>query len=364
MLSKLKKRKLIYVSIIIILLIGLYGIKDYLTNLSFQNTREYVDILAEKKAIQIQHELIVGLKIAKILSYSIEGQHERMYKFNALYRNSIISQIERVLKNYENIFGLWMDFEPKVFDRIDPKNFIGFIGSDYTGRFIPYLYREDNNIEMECADLMALNDSGGNTSYYDLVEEYKKEIITNPYYYSYVHKHTNVLYEKYMITVAHPIFYKNEFMGAVGVDFTLDLFQKIIESDNKYDFLDLHIILFSNDGTIVASNNKKHLEKNLSDIFYEKHPTLYYDILLHMIQNKDTIKTLNKCIDSNRDSYLVFVPIKVGNIEQTWSLMLSMPKEKMTRDVMIFIRGFVFLIITISLMIFLKKDKGETNNKC
>mgnify|MGYP002682928855 FL=1 len=31
-----------------------------------------------------------------------------------------------------------------------------------------------------------------------------------------------------MITVAHPIFYKNEFMGAVGVDFTLDLFQKII----------------------------------------------------------------------------------------------------------------------------------------
>lgn len=278
-------------------------------------------------------------KIASMLSLIFK----EMIQQKIQDRNDALMVLKAAVQDNDFLLGIWTVWEKDMFDGKDSQ-YVNKPGHDATGRFVPYYNRAGGALSLEaCMDYDV-------SEYYTLAKSSRKEVIMEPYYYSINGR--NMLLSTYTV----PIIVDGRFLGAVGVDFSLDSFQAVIESIKPYETG--YARLFTSLGNYVASNNTEKIGKNLKDVdtFSGKGDNTAEKVL-NNIKNGIDFHIQEHSSFLNSDAYYIFTPMEIGSTGQYWSFGIVVPINKVlestNRLLMIIIIIALVAVVIVAVIIFL-----------
>ena len=300
----------VIVSFIIIYIMSSAIIYNFYRNeieISVKNNLNTTSLLYSKKISEQLHQALDIDKISK--SYISKNDVS-----TSEGRRIIIKFLESTFDEYKNINALWLIMEQTQNDN----KFINQPGSNEVGRFTPYYYREKANTDAKEFNITKENDSQ-TAEYYLIPKKEKKNLLLEPYKDSYNDKDTLL-----MTSVVVPIIdNKNNFLGAVGVDISLDYIKEVLSSVKPYG--DGFVFLTTSGNKIIGHYDDKI---NLSDA-KSYISTLDKDELL--VQNYEFTITGN-------EKWNFYVVVPYSSIYQ--------PLYKI-RDILIITSLFVIVLLTI-----------------
>ena len=301
---------------------------NYTRDMSIQ----IADLYTKQSATHAQSILNGDLKTVETLKNVFLGYS----KINEPDREKIYNQILKdVLSNNPNFLAVWMSWELKTIDK------------DWNlpyGRKRTVSYWNLGNIKSK-VDSTDLYKDNTNSPYFLLKANIEENLLTDPYFYSYTQDTGSTFLET---SIAKGIFEGDEFIGAVGIDVSLQRFQSLL-SELK-PFQNSYILIVSNNGTIVANNNEEFQGKKIDKIFpeYDKFNTM------SNIKNGENFSFQIKYEDQNQN-YVSFYPIKIEGSNLPWSLGFVVSTSVIIKDIkqnstILIILSIISLII-ISLII-------------
>jgi methyl-accepting chemotaxis protein len=255
-------------------------------------------------------------------------------------RNTFANILRVTLEGNNEFLSVWSIWETNSIDQLDIK-FKNKIGSTILGNFRYEYYKQGNQIkiseyiEQDSAQVL----SG---KLYSNLKQNKKDIIVDPYYYSYSRKTED---EVLITNIVTPILVNGRFMGIVGIDFLLESFKSIIDNVSPFD--DSYAILVSNNGTIIAHPNSNFIGKNLTetDLNNKNIGDLTYKI------SKGTPFNTEQTLSNGKDFIVSFHPIAVGKTETPWAFGIVVPKDQiMAKANMNFILSLVIGVFGLFLL--------------
>ena len=147
-----------------------------------------------------------------------------MRKMSVFDRQLIVRLLRSVMGRYPDCLGLWCVFEPDAFDGADA-GFIGRQGHDAAGRFAPRWDRNEGGLRFGCS---CGHDSPSLGEWYFLTRDARQEVVFGPY----DEKCLTGLPVLCLSRLA-PILERDRFIGAVGVDISLDaLLERSLAGEN------------------------------------------------------------------------------------------------------------------------------------
>jgi Methyl-accepting chemotaxis protein (MCP) signalling domain len=203
------------------------------------------------------------------------------------------------LKADTDVLAYTCCFEPNAFDGLD-NDYRDAPGHDETGRFIPYWNRSTGNVVKE--QLVDYETPGVNV-WYEQPRRLGRDVMIEPYAY---HLSNGQVIQ--MATLMVVIQHANKFLGVTGIDFALDKFQEDLSQLKPYGVG--RFALISNEATYIAHPDADKVGKPAQDLSTPAHKAIKEGKIFtetDMAQNT-----------------LFFHPIKTGNTQSPWSLMLSL----------------------------------------
>lgn len=245
-------------------------------------------------------------------------------------RREFLSKICRRLTDENSQYGsVWTQWETNALDGLDKSCIKTIYGTDTTGRFSTGWYRNDG------LQMSIVSESDFRSEYYTGPKKTLNDYIAEPYRYTYSGKKED---EILMTTVSVPIIKNDKFLGVVGIDILLDDIKKMCDSikplETGYAFL------VSNSGLYVSHPKKELILKNVDSINPGQH------IIENIKQGKE-ISFTKISYATHVFSRVIYVPIKIGKSNQSWSLALIFPQDKILEPV----RNLQVFIILISLLL-------------
>jgi len=234
---------------------------------------------------------------------------------------------QKILETNSDYLGVWFSWQLKY---IDPQ-----WKNDY-GRLRNSMFYNKGKID-EKVDKMDLNGEPQNGLFHK-IRLMKKTTITEPYKEDYDGRFDQ---ELLTTSVCVPIIKNQQFQGLVGIDISLERYQHIISKLESIQ--NENIILFSEDGQIIASKDQSLLGKQFN------------------INTKDN-KQLNngeqvnyRAKSSIGDSFYSIAPIKLGQTEQSWGIAIIVPIESILAEsqktlITAIILGIIGLLLISSIM--------------
>ncbi len=293
-------------------------------------SKDYTDELTDNYANQIHSIMVSRLKLADDLAASISTSLEA----GATTREEAIHLVEHALQEDDTIVGIGIGFEPNAFDGQDASN-IGQKHSDATGRFVPYVFRENGAIDY--ATLEGYDDPGPDGSWYYIPKQTKKNYVTAPYWY-------DVGNQKILVaTCVSPILGESgEFLGMVGIDVPVDTMGHIAEGKEIFDS---GVILLlapdqtfahfpdpSLEGTRIQEVMDPKMLAVTEGVFRDKQPATIST--RHALLKKQVLNTL--------------VPITVSNNDSTWVVVSVIPWDEIY-SAAIFTAIIVIIMLVLSI---------------
>lgn len=309
---KLRVKVLIYIilttSIIFIISVGFINLRYW--NYTKSMATNIANMYAKQSATTAKSILTADLKTVEAL----EKVFISFKQFDKQTRTQFYEQILKdILENNPNFLAVWLNWELSA---IDPEWTMPF-GRQRTVAFISM---GNIKIQIDSADLE--NDVPG-SSYYLIKSGTEENLLTNPYFYSYTQDTGSTFLET---SIARGIFIGEEFVGAVGIDISLQRFQKLLSQLKPFD--DSKIIIISNDGTIVAYEDKNLVGKKIQKVFPEY--TTY-----NIVENikKGEIFNFTNTNNKNISEYFSFYPIKLDGSTLPWSLGFIVSDQILIKDI-------------------------------
>ena len=279
-----------------------------------RNAVKLMEELAGNFAGEMRLEIEEPLAVAKTLGDALGG----LWNSNIRDRYAYNALLKGVLEEHPSYLGVWTLWEPNALDAKDDA-FKNAPEHDATGRFIPYWYRSDGSVG------------------YDILVDYEdyygasrtRESVVEPFPYEIEGK--TVL----LTTITSPIFSpQGAFLGVAGVDIALTTFGESIKSVQPYE--GSRAFLFANQGTLVAATDEKMMRT------IEKGTTLTLDDLPGTEKKgtwKDSLRQgsfFSAALDSGEGmeekSLLVMAPLRLGNTETPWGLMIFSPLREVLAE--------------------------------
>lgn len=261
-------------------------------------------------------------------------------------RRDVISNImKNILKANPDFLAVWSTWEPNSIDNFD-SIYANKTGSSVLGNFGHLYYKHNGTIKLdESIELNAVSVYSGN--YYQLPKKTRREVLLEPYYYSYTKNKSQEVLET---SIVMPIILDNKFLGVVGIDIQLKQFQEIIKNIKPYE--NSIAFLISNQGTYVANPDPSFLGKKIQDIFTEEYEE--YGVG-EKISEGEFLSYLVKGMDGSM-YYVAYSPINIGRTGTPWSVGIAVPidlvMEKANKNFRIsIIVGLIGLLI-LSLVIY------------
>ncbi|MCT4542075.1 MAG: methyl-accepting chemotaxis protein [Vallitalea sp.] len=301
---------------------------------SLNNAYNASKLQGELASNEVGVELNKAMFIARTLGKSMEG----LKKQSLIDRSSINNMLKSTLKDNKGVSGIWTVWEPNSLDGKD-NEYMNTSGHDETGRFIPnWLWKNDNIINVPCIDY----DLSDKSDYYSLVKNADKEIILDPFKYEVDGE------EVLMTSLVVPIKVSEKFVGAIGIDITLDKLQ-LISNEIKL-FENGYGVIVSNNGTYVTHKVKESIGSNMFDLNMkdkEKART--------KISGGEYYNVKEKSVLTNKQSYIQYIPINIGRTMTPWSVKTVVSFEEITKQaddlililIIIGVIGLLILIIVI-----------------
>ncbi|MDD2888165.1 MAG: methyl-accepting chemotaxis protein [Aliarcobacter sp.] len=336
------KLLLILVSISIVSLsLMIYIVTSYSYENSRDDAQHYINELAKKNALDIRNTLDKAIVISNTIANKYEStisHHEKLSK------EGTIKYFKSLLEQNKFILGVWFTFEDGTLfyeknDGTDKENY-------YTkkGQFQPYVVRNsDGSFTIEPSADFDLNSEWINRPFTN-----KQVSITEPYNYEINGK--KVL----LTTVSSPVYYQGKFIGAVGVDFSLESFNKKVNEIKLFETG--YGTIIDSYGKVISHANSENLGKSLKDL------TTNENILksLEMTKKGEDYSYLAENLKSGVSSYSYAYPFEFGETKNYWTFIATVPeieyleKSNFIRNFSI-ISGLIVLLIIILVLIYSMK---------
>ncbi|TGL52182.1 methyl-accepting chemotaxis protein [Leptospira meyeri] len=288
--------------------------------------KENSKVTSEKWSFEIQEHLNAMMGVI------------RGFRFALFYtsppRDSIISSMKEILERNDDIFAIWLCYEPNAYEGRDSA-FVGKPGHDKTGRFIPYLHHTpDGKINLE--PLVDYDNPNGAGDYYLQVKKSNKAKVFGPYEYLAGGKKIQ------MISLVVPIYPKGKFLGAAGIDLDIATLQEKIGEARPFRGQGRIAFLSSNGTYVMYGQDQTKLGKKIEN---PDHLKFYLENL-----------KLGKSFTIQHDGYTdYFSPFHIGKDPQFWALQVSIPDSIFSDQIrkVILSTTFISIVILVVVLFFL-----------
>lgn len=196
-------------------------VSTHLIKLYHANLRES-EMLAGKQARDYTYSLTQKMNKAISVVDTLEATIQQMRRDHSEDRELIVELLQEALSEHPELLGVFTIWEPNAFDGQDALYQNHHLYDDATGRFIPYVLREEDTIRV-----LPLEDyeNAERGSFYGIPKRSKAFTVLEPYIYIVDDKPIM------MTSLVMPIIDKtNGFLGVIGVDISLESVQKEIEA--------------------------------------------------------------------------------------------------------------------------------------
>jgi len=255
---------------------------------------------------------------------------EKKARFDNMIRNGI---------NFKSSYkGIWYAWQLSYFEPT---------WGNKPGRVNGVILRNEENKLVYRFDSIDIGGIKKRTSYH-LMMDNPKETIMEPY-----NDRTTGILET---TVAYPIMTNNEFSGLIGIDITLEHFQKVIKNINLYK--NGYAFLLSNGASYIYHPDSTAIGSSFKDL----NPT--EDSLNHIserIAKGEEFLSYDKHTDTNDDVLFFLTPLYIGNTGTPWSLGVIVYMSDVLKDANKVIRNTVIVGI-LGLFVMLIVMAWFTNN--
>jgi len=339
MFNNLSFAKKLLFGVLSIVLISSLTTTLLVSNKSFSSTEKMAKEYIKEAAIINSYKTKKDLEKSVVLSYGLAASLETMLKTKEYSKDSIIELMRSTLKKSPYVLGLFAQLNSNVFFQNDT-SLAGKNGHDKDGRFAPYVATANGSILLDSS-----SPESKDRPWVDVPKRTGKEFVSEPYFFKV--DGVDVL----MVSISAPIYQDGNFIGAVGVDISLESIanqvSKIKIHDNGYGFL------LTDKGTFVGHPVKDVLGKKIDEVS----------------KNEDSRKipskiTKNETFSYNKDSlkdgltsYYYINPFEIANSGINWGFAIAVPEEEYLEDA-ISIRWFSiiagiigFIVISIVLII-------------
>ncbi|MEK3883634.1 methyl-accepting chemotaxis protein [Paenibacillus sp. PL2-23] len=232
----------------------------------------------------------------------------------SLSREQVIAIMEHKLNRSSDLFGIYTLWEPNAFDSNDEANVNKAQYDDASGRFVPYLFRKDGQIQMEAS---LDYEASGAGDYYWLPKESKKVTYIDPYVYEAGGVKTNIM------SVTQPILSREgEFLGIVGIDLTLEQME---QDAAQYKPMGGYVSLLTGSGTYVANpNDPESIMQHYGD--NPQKEELWQKVIAGESLEGFTLNSKGNRV------LRVFEPISMPGSDQVWYTQASIPESTIMGD--------------------------------
>lgn len=322
---------------VIISIIGISVRKD-----EMDQAYQLVEKEASLSAKGTQEIIEKTLKTSQVLAFSFKGLKQK----NQISRDDLNVILETVIKENDDIFGIWTIWEPNALDGMD-NAYVNTKGHDSTGRFIPYWYRSEGGILCVPCEKY---DVPGDGDYYLSSKNSGETTIMEPFAYLINDK------EVIMTSVVVPIKIDEKVLGVVGIDITLDSLQ-LISNEIKV-FETGYGMILSNSGTFITHPNQEMIGESILNLNINQKEEVKNAIKTGAISS--TFQQGN----SNHQEYMVSIPIKIGESKTPWSMLIIVPTSEITNkvDKLILTTIIVGLLGTVLLLVVTWVVAGKITN--
>lgn len=299
-----------------------------LRSVSVSNGELEAEVAGRSYAETFKNSIVETESIAKLFTeVLLESRKQGTQK-----REDVISTMITMLENRPELLGISTLWEPNAFDQNDKANVNKMPYDDDTGRFLPYVYRNEGAIEVE--SLKDYNVEGVG-DYYLSPRESKKITYLEPYTYE------TATGTEYMISVITPILDDTgAFLGIVSIDISLSYLQ---EEAFKYKPLGGYVSLISPSGKYATNPN------DTASILQDFGDTEEKMALWQQVKKGENLKGYT--INSTGEEVLrTFVPISMPDSDEIWYTQAAVPKVTIMAD---FERAKIqsFMIMLIGMLI-------------
>ncbi len=309
----------IAINVIAVVVIGAI-LLSWSARLQISDAHKIAESNARSSASELQRQMEVYMDTARACAQIMDNFEsvqlsERRSRFNDI--------LYGVLDSNTQFLGIYSAWFPNALDGMDAR-YANTEGSDASGRYAPFYLWEKGEIVFRTY-----------TNYEEVLANTRKEHLTSPVFYDF--GGTQVLVTHAII----PIIRDNVVYGIVGVIIDLGYIEGQVLSIQPYR--GSKVAVYSTDGTIVAHYGKNRLGKNIRDTEKESNG-VYNEPLIKKIANGESDAFEHYVPELKEVMYTVAAPMKVGNSDTPWSLVLSVQKDEIMKPVW----DMLFLAIIIS----------------
>ncbi|MBN2890256.1 MAG: GAF domain-containing protein [Bacteroidales bacterium] len=340
---KLRLKVLLYIilstSIIFILSVGYINYKywNYTRDMAIQ----LADLYAKQSAIRAESILTADMKTVSALENVFLGYNQ----IDKEERKDIYEQIlMNVLEKNNNFLAVWMSWELQAVD----DNWDLPYGRERSQCFW------DSGLPKIKIDSLDLDGDQFHKDYYKLKSGGEECLLTNPYFFSYTSDTGSTVLET---SIAKGIFDGDRYVGAVGVDVSLQRFQTLLRDLKPYK--NSYILIVSNDGTIVANFNESFQGQEIDKMYPE----------FNRFEVKEKITTgqeFSFFVEDKEisEKYVSFFPIQIEGSSMPWSLGFIVSTDVIVENIrknsllLVLLSGISILFISLIIWVVLSQIVG------
>ncbi len=302
-----------------------YNYTKYTEKLSYHITDLYSQQLAQSIESKLKGDMKIIEGMREVFDYYIQ-------KDGTLKDDFIKDILKAVLINNPDFLAVWNILEMRFLD----KTWLQFHGRR---RIIAYMDKGQVAFMIDTVDVDQENTEG---PYYKMKIGLYKEMITDPYFFTYSVKDTVSSYLE--TSLGKPLYYNNEFIGMVGIDVYLGKLNQLIQIATP--FKNSYAILVSTSGEIVAHPDEKNLGKKITNVYPELRD---YNILDSIAAAKSFSLIIQNPHTKEKLLYN-FSPIIVADPKLPWALIYVVPLNEALQNVR-FNLSFSIIISVVSIIV-------------
>ena len=246
--------------------------------------------------------------------------------------------LENVIKRVPNVISIYTIWKPNALDNMD-SYFINRTGSTPTGQYAMEITREGSGLHFS----YAANDLNNAMSYLTGPSA-NRDRIENPVFREIAG--TRQLVYKIMVPIVNPA--TNETVGGVGLVLDISGFQPMLEETISNNEIITLMILYSNNGTIMAHFIPERIGRVMTEVDMEHGNNMQAALLAVNRGESFFAKTYDPTLRTTVEYYIK--PIRVGNSDHYWAIVIGTADAiiyKEANDLTLFI---IFLGITVILI--------------
>jgi signal transduction histidine kinase/CheY-like chemotaxis protein len=318
-------------------LTGLAALLGVVLSLAYRQISRHIDNeiinLTSENALFIKtwfESHLVGVR-------SLSQIMERYEQIDPLERRDWVNlMVKAMVEDNPEVIGACTVWEPNALDGLDAQ-FAGAPGSDDSGRFVPYWSKTRAGVQVE--PLVGYN-IPGEGEYYLIPKQTGREALTGPFLYPI--DGVNML----MATVTAPIKNKDRLVGVVTRDIEINIIRNQLERIKPYE--GAVAMAYNNSGLIAGHFDPARVGKLMTQTEQDVAGP-HLPELVQAVQKGERFSFTQYVPSLKKNLRFICVPFTVGESTTTWTLMIGVPHDIVTSQLL----RMLWLAIPVSLAVIL-----------